>query len=785
MRSAELSLTDQIRMLSGSTMWMTQGLPGVPAVMLSDGPHGLRTQDGSGDQLGLSQSLPATCFPTASALANSWDPQLIQQVGAAIGVEARAAGVGVVLGPGMNIKRHPLCGRNFEYFSEDPLLTGRLAAAMVDGIQSQGVGACVKHFAVNNQEYHRFVVDAVVDHRTLRELYLAGFEYAVGQSSPWAVMSAYNLVNGTYCSDSRDLLTGILRDEWGFEGLVVSDWGATNDRVAGVRAGMDLEMPGGANAFDAEVLRAVQDGELPASAVATCVQRVLDLVDRCPREASGEVPFDSHDELARLAAARSTVLLANDGILPLSADSSLAVIGDFAEHPRFQGSGSSAVNAARVTSALTALQDRGMAFEYAPGFRSDGTEDTGELMAEAVAVASQVQTVVLLVGLPALDESEGFDRENMCLPAGQEALIEAVCAANPHTVVVISAGAPVEMPWRGLPAAIVTPYLAGQASGAALWDVLLGDVEPEGRLAESFPVRQADVASDPYFPGQPHQVQYCEGLAVGYRHLTSAGIRALFCFGHGLGYTTFDMGRPQADAAVSVQDSITVAVPLTNSGHRTGTTVVQVYVHDLTGIVSKPRRVLAGFAKVSMASGESRTVDVDVDQRAFAFYDVDAQEWRTPNGRYQVEVGFSCEDIRYALDLQMSGGTDEQGDQSPLVATSDAELAQRLGYPIPVARPIRPFSRNATIGEISGTRVGALVRRVVLRNSGYHAEQDPTTAKMLLRSVEELPLRAVALFGEGKVSLPMVDALVYALNNNVADVAKAGSRRVVGWFRRA
>ncbi len=567
MRAADLDISEQISLLSGSTFWLTQPLPdhAVPAVMLSDGPHGLRAQTGTGENLGLSGSLPATCFPTAVTIASSWDPGLIEEVGRAVGAEARALGVSVVLGPGLNIKRHPLCGRNFEYLSEDPLLSGHLATAMVRGIQSQGVGACLKHFAVNNQESHRLVVDAVVDERTLREMYLSGFEYAVQHSSPWSVMAAYNQVNGTYCCDNEYLLTGILRDEWGFEGLVMSDWGATNDRVAGVRAGMDLEMPGSGGAFDEAVERAVTDGQLTPAQVAACADRVLDLVERSPRVQGAPANLGDHDALARRAAAQSSVLLTNDGILPLDRGATVALIGAFAEHPRFQGSGSSLVNPTRVTTAAQAMAESAVTFAYAPGYDPQVSGRDDRLIGEAVALARESDVAVVLAGLPGSYESEGFDRSDMNLPAQHDALIEAVCQANPRTVVVLSNGAPVAMPWVAAPAAILESYLGGQASGAALVDVLYGDVEPGGRLAETFPVRQTDLASDRNFPGQPHQVQYREGLHVGYRHLTSAGIAPLFAFGHGLGYTTFEMGAPSLDRTSITHDE---PVMVETAGHQ-------------------------------------------------------------------------------------------------------------------------------------------------------------------------------------------------------------------------
>ncbi|HQR79229.1 MAG TPA: glycoside hydrolase family 3 C-terminal domain-containing protein [Actinomycetota bacterium] len=785
MRAADLTLAEQISLLSGSTFWLTQPLPdrGIGSVMLSDGPHGLRAQKGEGEHLGLTDSLPATCFPTAVTIASSWDVELIEQIGAAVGREARAIGVSVVLGPGLNIKRHPLCGRNFEYLSEDPLLSGVLAAAMVRGIQGQGVGACLKHFAVNNQESHRLVVDAVVDERTLREIYLAGFEYAVTHASPQTIMAAYNLVNGQYCCDSEYLLTGILRQEWGFDGLVMSDWGATNDRAAGVRAGMDLEMPGSGGVFDAEVAQAVAGGELDPADVARCADRVLDLVAGAPVGEGPAADLTAHNELARRAAAESTVLLANDGILPLAGDETVALIGAFARQPRYQGSGSSQVNPTRLTTAANAFTERGVRVRYAAGYDPVTCEPDENLIAEAVAVAARADVVVLMAGLPGIYESEGFDRTDLHLPRQQEQLIHAVCAANPRTVVALSNGAPVVMPWVDQPAAILESYLGGQASGGALVDVLYGQVEPAGRLAETFPVQQTDVASDNWFPGQPHQVQYREGLAVGYRHFTTSGTKPLFPFGHGLGYSTFELGEPALDdAEVAAGQDVTIRVPVTNTGQRDGSTVIQVYVHDRTGRVARPRRELGGFAKVRLPAGATDAVVINVPSRAFAFYDVQQRSWQVPEGEYDLEVGLSSVDIAHAVPVRMTGGFTGRRDEEAGIASDDGDFARRLGRPIPPVRPVRPYTRVSTVGEVSHNPVGQLLRSLVLRVGGHHTAEDPTTARMIERSVDEMPLRTIALFSEGKIDLGVIDALIDVLNRRPD---RTVGRAVRGLLRKA
>lgn len=777
-QAGDLSLEEQVALLSGQNQWQTRAIPGkgVPAVHLSDGPHGLRMQPDVGDHLGLSQSVPATCFPTAVTLASSWDEDLLEEVGRALGDEAAALGVAVVLGPGLNIKRHPLCGRNFEYLSEDPLLSGRLAAAMVKGVQHDSVGACLKHFAVNNQEGHRFVVDAVVDGRTLREIYLAGFEHAVTEAAPRTVMAAYNRVNGPHATAHRELLTEILRAEWGFDGLVMSDWGATADRVAGVRAGMDLEMPGSGQGYDADVLAAVRSGELDAADVRTSAQRVLDLVRVSPAPGVDQIRLDAlvddhddHDALARRAAAEGTVLLTNDGVLPLRPVARVAVVGAFAEQPRYQGHGSSHVTPTRVTTALDAFRARGLEVAYAPGYDVADPVPDARRIAEAVAAARDADVAVVLVGLPGSYESEGFDRDHLRLPAQHDELVRAVAAANPRTVVALSNGSPVLMPWRDDVAAVLECYLGGQAGGAALVDVLLGDVEPGGRLAETFPARLEDVAADPWFPGDPHQVEYREGLFVGYRHHTSAGLEPLFPFGHGLGYATFAWDGADLDRSELVAgDSLTVSVDVTCTGERAGSEVVQVYLHDRTAVVLRPRRWLAGYAKVRLAPGETRRVEVTVPRRSFAFWDTSTRSWAVPKGDYEVEVGRSSTDIVTTLPVRVAEGVasaPEGPDVAP-VAAADADFARRLGRPVPAPAASTPFSRESTLGEISTHPLGRAFVAVVRRLTPVDEEtkQDRDAMLMVERSLVELPLRAAVLFSGGALSWRVVDGLVALLN---------------------
>ncbi|HET6529102.1 MAG TPA: glycoside hydrolase family 3 C-terminal domain-containing protein [Actinoplanes sp.] len=786
----DLGLDDQVALLSGADVWRTRALPeaGVPSCVLSDGPHGLRFQPDTAGNVGIGGSEKSTCFPTAVALASTWDEALVSEVAGALAVEARALGVDVVLGPGLNIKRHPLCGRNFEYFAEDPLLSGRLAAAMVRGLQDRGVGACLKHFAVNNQETHRFLVDAVVDERTLREIYLAGFEHAVKAARPWTVMAAYNQVNGVYATENRRLITDILRAEWGFAGLVMSDWAATADRVAAVAAGMDLEMPGSQGLWDGEVRDAVARGKLSADLVTASAQRVLDLVARCPRISGSAarsprsepaaIQVDDHDALARRAAAEGTVLLTNNGLLPLAASGSVALIGAFAEQPRYQGAGSSLVDPTRITTALDEFRRRGVAVTYARGYDPKRSNPDDHLIAEAVEAARNADVAVVLVGLPPADEGEGFDRTHLGLPDQHDRLVAAVAAANPRTVVALSNGAPVLMPWRAAPAAIVESYLGGQAAGGALVDVLYGDVDPGGRLAETFPASVTDVAADPWFPGEPHQVEYREGLFVGYRHHVTAGVEPLVAFGYGLSYTTFDWDD------VTVDDGFTVRLTVTNVGERPGSDVVQVYLHDRTGVVLRPRRELAGFAKVRLPPGGSAAVTIEIPARAFAFYDVTAADWRIPAGRYDIEVARSSVDVVATVTVDVKEGVDvaPDGPTAPRIAVSDEQFAARLGRPVPTPRPVRPFTRQSSLAELRATRIGRLLSAVLWRMAPFDQETraDETAMRTYRRALDELPLRGAAIYSGGRLRLTAVDSLLDVLNGR----HRRAITRVVGALRR-
>jgi beta-glucosidase len=650
---SELTVAEKASLTSGSAFWYSTavGRLGIPRIMVSDGPHGLRAQPGDSDHVGLGGSLPATCFPTASAIASAWNPDLLHRIGQALAQEARACNLSVILGPGINMKRSPLCGRNFEYFSEDPFLAGELAVGIVDGIQSRGVGTSVKHYAANNQETDRLRVDARVDERTLREIYLPAFERVVKAAQPWTVMCAYNKVNGQSASENAWLLTTVLREEFGFDGLVVSDWGAVYHRVPALLAGLDLEMPPAVGRSPEAIVAAVEAGEVKIDVLDARVRKVLELVAKGMPVLDLDESFDpdAHHALAREAAAESIVLLTNDGLLPLAAGTDIAVIGEFARTPRFQGAGSSQVVPTRVDVLLDELRAVYGDIPFAAGYGIDESADDAALRAEAERVAAAAGTVVMVIGLPAADESEGFDRTHMNLPANQLAALKAVAAANPNVVVVLVNGSTVILGEVTPHArALVEAWLGGQAVGGAIADVLTGAVNPSGRLAETFPHRLEDNSSYLNFPGDSQVVRYGEGLFIGYRGYDTCHQDVAFPFGFGLSYTTFAL----SDLAVTTEGSVadgtlraTVTVTVTNTGAVDGAEVVQVYVEDVQSSVARPVRELTGFAKVFLAAGAARQVSIELDQRAFAFWSTRHHDWVVEAGDFVIAVGPHSRDL--------------------------------------------------------------------------------------------------------------------------------------------
>ena len=658
-RLSELTLQEKASLCLGSDFWRTAPVErlGIQRIMVSDGPHGLRAQLEQGDHVGLIDSAPATCFPTASALGSSWNPDLFRTVGEALGREAKKLGVSVLLGPGINMKRSPLCGRNFEYVSEDPWLAGELAIAMVQGTQSQGVGTSPKHYAANNQEDDRLRVSAEVDERSLREIYLPAFERVVKSAQPWTIMCAYNKLNGTYCSEHRWLLTEVLREEWGFEGLVVSDWGAVHDRVAALRGGLDLEMPPNFGVSDAAIIAAVGDGSLDESILDQSVSRVLQLVDRSQPALAEGASFDpdDHHALARRAAHESAVLLKNAGnVLPLQPESgsTVAVIGEFARTPRFQGAGSSQVNPTKVDVALEELQSalaEQAEVRFAAGFGIGTTDIDDQLLQEAVETARSADHVLVFLGLPGEDESEGFDRTHIDLPTNQLVLVHALAEVNDRLIVVLANGGVVRVStWEDKVAAILECWLSGQAAGGAAVDLLLGVANPSGKLAETIPIRLQDNSSYLNFPGEEGIVRYGEGIFIGYRAYDKLVQSVSYPFGFGLSYTSFRIDDVDVSIAGSVAGgdlAVTVTASITNTGRRAGAEVVQVYVGDTEASVARPLRELKGFAKVNLEPGQTKHVSCQLNERAFAFWSTRFQQWVVESGEFMIAVGSSSRDL--------------------------------------------------------------------------------------------------------------------------------------------
>ena len=658
-RARKLSIEQKAALCLGGDIWHTAAIAeqGIEQITLSDGPHGLRRQPEGGDHVGIGGSLPATCFPPACGLASSWNPELAREIGDALGVEARAQDVAVVLGPGLNIKRSPLCGRNFEYLSEDPFLAGRMGAAMVLGIQAHGVGACPKHFAVNNQETDRMRVSADVDDRTLREIYLPAFEHIVTEAAPWTVMCAYNKINGTYASEHHWLLTELLRDEWGFDGLVMSDWGAVHDRVAAVAAGLDLEMPPDLGHSDKALVEAVSEGRLPEGVLDLAAARVLQLVDRVAGREPAEIDVDAHHALARRAAGECIVLLRNDDrVLPLTGTGTVAVLGELARTPRYQGAGSSQVIPTRVENTLDALTAAlsGATVRFAPGYPLDDPDaapDDG-MIAEAVTAARDADVVVACLGLPSIAESEGYDRVHMDLPPGQLALLDALADGAPGVpvVAVLYNGSAVRTSnWDGRAAAVLECWLGGQAGGSAVAEVLTGAVNPSGKLAETIPLKLSDCSAQLNFPGEDGHVRYGEGVFVGYRGYDASERDVSYPFGHGLSYTSFDYDDLSVSQAGSVDGGdllVTVSCRVRNTGDRAGREVVQLYVGDPVASVARPPRELKGFDSVTLEPGADGRVELTLDSRAFAFWSSRDGGWLVEAGEFTVAIGASSRDIR-------------------------------------------------------------------------------------------------------------------------------------------
>ncbi|MFC4601625.1 glycoside hydrolase family 3 C-terminal domain-containing protein [Cohnella hongkongensis] len=746
---SRMTLEEKAGLCSGLDFWRTKAVErlGIPSVMVTDGPHGLRKQKEGSDHVGLFDSVPATCFPSAAGLACSWDRALIEKVGVALGEECQAEEVAVLLGPGANIKRSPLCGRNFEYFSEDPYLSSEMAAGHIKGVQSQGVGTSLKHFAVNNQEHRRMTIDAVVDERTLREIYLASFEGAVKQAQPWTVMSAYNQVNGAFASENGYLLTDILKNEWGHEGFVVSDWGAVNERVAGLSAGLELEMPSSHGIGDRKLVEAVKRGELSEEALNQAVERILNVIFRAVDNRKNGASYDreAHHRLAREVARESMVLLKNeDGILPLKKEGNVAVIGAFAEQPRYQGGGSSHVSPTRLDSILEEIRRSAgdaASVSYAKGYSPDTDEIDDALLREAAETAARSDVALLFVGLPDRYESEAYDRTHLSIPDNHLKLIDEVAKAQSRLVVVLSNGSPVEMPWLGQAKAVLEAYLGGQALGGAIADLLFGDANPCGKLAETFPVRLCDNPSYLNFPGEGDRVEYREGLFVGYRYYDKKELAPLFPFGFGLSYTTFEYTELAVDKKeLGDQETLTVRVKVKNTGARAGKEIVQLYVSDVESSVIRPDKELKGFEKVELRPGEEKTVSFVLDKRAFAFYHTGLKDWYAETGDFRILVGKSSAEIVLQETVRVRSSVTARS-----IVTRNSTLGDLLADP-QRAETIREWVKH---GGESGGFFGMLLNN---------------ESEMMAAMMRYMPLRALVVFSQGALSDDKLDEMIAELN---------------------
>lgn len=763
---SKLTLEQKCVLLSGAGEWQSYAFPkaGVQSFWMSDGPNGLRKQEGAGDHLGLNESVKATCFPTAATVANSWDPELGQKVGRALGEEAAAQRVNVLLGPGLNMKRSQLCGRSFEYFSEDPVLAGKMAAGYVRGTQSVGVAACPKHFAVNSQEQRRMASDSIVDERTLREIYLTGFEIVVKESAPKTIMTSYNAVNGEYANESKHLVTDILRKEWGFDGAVITDWGGSNDHVAGVKAGSSLEMPAPGLGPARELLAAIASGSLDEKDVDARVDELIELsmtTHAALKDAPTSFDVEAHHQVAHDAAAQSIVLLKNDDkVLPLAAGIKVALIGDFAEKPRYQGAGSSMVNPTHVDTMKECIAASGLeCVGYAQGYTRDGVENP-QLIEEAVALAKQADVVLLCVGLAEISESEGLDRDHILMMDNQKALIAAVCEANANTVAVISAGSAIETGWTKSCKAVVHGYLGGQAGAGAMMDVITGKVCPSGKLSETLPVKYEDTPAYNYFPGLNRNVEYREGLYIGYRYYDTAGVPVAYPFGFGLSYTTFAYSDVKAEAGK-------VTFTLTNTGSVDGAEIAQVYVGKKDAKIFRPAKELKGFAKVFLKAGESKSVTVTLDDKAYRYFNTKTNKWEIEGGTYQVMVGANVADIKLSADVVVKGtgaANPYAGMELPSYSTgkiqnvSDAEFAAVYGRPVP--QEPKGINRNSAFRDLNHSRSPIFWLVWAIMTNIYKSSMAKGKPDLNVLFIYNMPLRGLAKMTGGAVSMEMVDGLV-------------------------
>ncbi|MFD0616101.1 beta-glucosidase [Paenibacillus sp. GCM10027629] len=776
----QMTLEEKASLMSGKDFWQTQDIKrlGIDSIFLADGPHGIRKQAEAADHLGLNPSNPATCFPTAATVANSWNTELGEKIGDYLGEEAAAQKVHVLLGPGINMKRNPLCGRNFEYFSEDPYHAGKMAASYIQGIQSHGISACVKHFAVNNQEERRMSIDTIVDERTLREIYLTAFEIAIQEGKPKTVMSSYNMLNGAYTNENLHLMVEILRKEWNYEGVVVTDWGGSNDRVAGLLAGNELEMPTTAGETNEEIIQAIQSGKITEEVLDECVDRLLDLIftteEAFKKAYKKDFDVEQHHQLAQKAAEESIVLLKNEGnILPLKQGVKAAIIGDFAKDARYQGAGSSIVNPTKLNHTLDCIEESGIvSVGFEPGFERYGKKNQQKIN-QACALAKNADVVLLYMGLDEVTEAEGLDRHNMKIPENQIDLLHALYQVNSNIVAILSCGSAVEMPWIDKVKGLVHGYLGGQAGARAILRVLSGEVNPSGKLAETYPLYYEDTPSYHQFPGKEVSVEYREGVYIGYRFYDTANVEVLFPFGYGLSYTTFDYTDIQVNKTG-------VTFQLTNSGDKAGMEVVQLYVGCQSEDIFRPKKELKGFTKVFIQPGETKLVTIPFDDKTFRYFNVKSNQWEVEEAEYKIMIGASSADIRLEEVLFVEGtGAPLPYEKEKLPSyysgqaskVSEKEFEHLLGRKIPISTwdRTKPLGYNDTIAQCQYAK-GLFAR------FAYHMIEfaywflkkigKRSTANLIMMSVYHMPFRGVARMTGGVVNMPMLDGILMIVNGH-------------------
>ncbi|WP_253200724.1 glycoside hydrolase family 3 C-terminal domain-containing protein [Clostridium sp. CF012] len=782
-----MSLEEKASLCSGKDFWHTKGIErlGIKSMMVTDGPHGLRKQGGDSDHLGINNSVLATCFPTAVATACSFDRDLVYEMGIALGEECVQEEVAVILGPAANIKRSPLCGRNFEYFSEDPLLTGEMAAALIGGIQSKNIGTSLKHYLANNQEKARLISNSVIDERALREIYLTGFEIAIKKAEPWTLMCSYNKINDIYASGHKRFMTDIPRGEWEFEGAIMTDWGAMNDRIEGIQAGLDLEMPAFDGATDRLIVDMVLAGKLDEKLVDICAVRMTAIALQAEKTQATPYDAEAHNELARRIARESAVLLKLGNVLPVDKNKKIALIGEFAKVPRYQGAGSSKIVPTKITSVTDAFDAENISYSYAQGYSAASDEPNEDLIRQAVRVAKEADVIFAFVGLPDSYESEGFDRSHLNMPKAQTRLIEDLVSTGKKIVAIISSGGVVDIPWRDKVDSILLMNLSGQNSGYATYDLIFGDYSPCGKLAETYPLTLTETSSIAHF-GTGGNIEYRESIYVGYRYFDKAQKQVMFPFGHGLSYTTFTYSGLKLSAKnIGDRDTLQVELVVTNTGKCAGKEIVQLYVSAPESTVYKSVRELRDFAKVELQMNESKTVEFTLERRAFAYYNVNVKDWFVESGDYKIEIGASSRDIRLndivAIESKQEGEIPDYRTSAPAyynllqqetydVPKSEFEVV--LGRKVPEERKLRPFTINSTLGDIRVHWIGRMMNKQIEKSvkkifSSGQPNSEDDIVKMIDAMLVDMPLRQLGMMSQGALSVKIIEGLIDIMNGHI------------------